>query len=92
VTHDARWHNPQAEEAHYRSHHWAHPTAREESEIIDTFYVHWASELMLWEIEADEGFALQDLLQDLGRLKLQAMGYVKHGDVPPDEGRTDERL
>lgn len=36
----------------------------------------------LYEIETDEGFSLEDLLQELGHMELQALGYVKHGDVP----------
>jgi hypothetical protein len=31
-------------------------------------------------------------MAELGRLELQALDYVKHGDVPQDRGRTDERL
>jgi hypothetical protein len=38
---------------------------------------------MPWEIETDEGFTLEGLMRELGRLALQALGYVKHGDVPP---------
>jgi hypothetical protein len=64
------------------SHHWQHPATREESETIGTFYVHWAPTPKLYEIETDEGFSLEDLMQALGRLELQALGYVKHGDVP----------
>jgi hypothetical protein len=65
------------------SHHWLNPATREESEIIVTFYFHWAPAPMLYEIETDEGFSLEDLLQELGRLELKALGVVKHGDVPP---------
>ena len=36
------------------------------SETIDTFYVHWGPP-MLWEIETDAGFGLEDLMQELGR-------------------------
>jgi hypothetical protein len=64
------------------SHHWAHPATREESAIIGTFYVHWAPTPVLYEIETDEGFSLEDLLQELGRLELKALGVVKHGDRP----------
>jgi hypothetical protein len=64
------------------SHHWAHSATREESETIGTFYVHW-DPTGLYEIETDEGFSLEDLMQELGRLELQALGRVKHGDVPP---------
>jgi hypothetical protein len=61
------------------THHWQHPATREESEIIGTFYVHWAPTPTLWEIATDEGFSLEDLMQELGRLELAALGYVKHG-------------
>jgi hypothetical protein len=64
------------------SHHWAHPATKEASETIGTFYVHWAPTPRLYEIETDEGFTLEDLMQELGRWELQALGYVKHGDVP----------
>src|SRR5688572_3792936 len=63
------------------SHHWLNPATREESETIGTFYVHWAPPT-LWEIETDEGFTLEDLMQELGRWELEALGYVKHGDAP----------
>jgi hypothetical protein len=64
------------------AHHRAYPATREESETIGTFYVHWEPPA-LYEIETDEGFSLEDLMQELGRLELQALGRVKHGDVPP---------
>lgn len=63
------------------SHHWQHPATRDESDTIGTFYVHWEPPA-LWEIETDEGFALEDLMVALGRLELQALGDVKHGEVP----------
>jgi hypothetical protein len=64
------------------SHHWAHPATHEESETIGMFYVHWEPPA-LYEIETDAGFSLEDLMQELGRLELQALGRVKRGDVPP---------
>ena len=36
---------------------------------------------MLWKIETDEGFSLEDLMCPLGRRELQALGRVKHGNV-----------
>jgi hypothetical protein len=36
----------------------------------------------LWQIETDAGFSLEDLMQALGQLELQALGYVKYGDAP----------
>jgi hypothetical protein len=38
--------------------------------------------LMRYEIETDEGFALEVLLRALSRLEFHALGYVKHGEVP----------
>jgi hypothetical protein len=35
----------------------------------------------LWAIETDEGFGLDDLMQELGQLGLQALGRVKHGAI-----------
>jgi hypothetical protein len=64
------------------SHHWLHPSTREESETIGSFYFRWGDTPARWEIETDEGFSLDDLMTELGRLELHALGYVKHGDVP----------
>jgi hypothetical protein len=64
------------------SHHWLHPATREESETIGSFYVRWSDPPMLWAIETDEGFSLEDLMQELGLLELHAPGYVKQGEVP----------
>jgi hypothetical protein len=63
------------------SHHWMHPATHQESATIATFYVHWEPPA-LWEIETDESFSLEDLMVELGRLELNALGRVKHGDVP----------
>jgi hypothetical protein len=68
------------------SHHWAHPATKEESDTIGAFYFHWAPTPELYAIDTDERFSLEDLMAELGRLELEAFGYVKHGDVPR-EGR-----
>jgi hypothetical protein len=65
------------------SHHWLHPATHTESETIGTFYVHWDPPAV-WEIETDEGFGLEDLMQEFGRLELKAFGRVKHGNVPQE--------
>lgn len=67
------------------SQHWVHPATWEESETIGPLYFHWAPTPMLWEMETDEGFDLEDLMQGLGRSELDALGYVKHGDVPRED-------
>ena len=60
------------------SHHWANEATRHDSETIGTFYVNWAEE-RIYKVECDEGFALGDLLVELGTLELKAFGTVKHG-------------
>ena len=59
----------------------------EESDTIGTFYVRWEDTRALWEIKTDEGVSLEDLMHELGRLELLALGRVTHGDPPP-AGRT----
>lgn len=56
---------------------------KEASEIIGTFYVRW-EEPGLWQIDTEEGFRLEDLMAELGRLELHALGVVKHGHVPTE--------
>jgi hypothetical protein len=57
------------------------------SPTYDTDFYTWtqAQAAALREIETDEGFSLEDLMAELGRLELQALGYVKHGEVPRGE-------
>ncbi len=62
------------------THGWMHPATREESETMGTVYVNWVSE-RIWQIECAEGFALDDLLLELGALELKALGRVKHGKM-----------
>jgi hypothetical protein len=50
--------------------------------LISTHLSKSPNTLMLYEIEIDEGFSLGDLLQELARLELKALGRVKHGDGP----------
>jgi hypothetical protein len=63
------------------SHHWAHPATREASETIGTCSCHWDTPRR-YEIETDEGFSLEELLQELGRLELTALGRVTPGAGP----------
>jgi hypothetical protein len=44
----------------------------------------------LWEIETDEDFGLEDPTQALGRLELNALGWVTYGDVPHGEHPDDD--
>jgi hypothetical protein len=65
------------------SHHWLHLATRTELEIIGTFYFRWDLPA-LDEIEMEQDFSLEDLMRELGRWELQALGRVKHGDVPQE--------
>jgi hypothetical protein len=65
------------------SHHWLNDATRAESETIGSFYFRWTDPPLLWEVEREEGCRLEDLMAELGRLGLQALGRVKHADVPP---------
>ena len=40
--------------------------------------MNWLTET-LWRIDCTEGFRLDDLLDELGLLEMQALGRVKHG-------------
>jgi hypothetical protein len=60
------------------------PDPEPDSTTKGTFYVRWTPTPTLWQIDIDEGFSFEDLMQELGRLELQALGRVKHGDVPRD--------
>jgi hypothetical protein len=68
-----------------RSDHWTHPATKEESETIGTFYFHWTPTAMLYEIDTDAGFSLEDSQQELCQLERQALGDVPHGDVPRED-------
>jgi hypothetical protein len=68
------------------SHHWQHPATHHDSALLGTFYVAWGEASRLWEIETEAGFSLEDLMAELGQLELRALGYVKHGDVPREDG------
>jgi hypothetical protein len=48
-------------------------------ERMGSFGFHEVPAPRLWVIETGEGYTLADLLQELGRLELQALGYVKYG-------------
>ena len=61
------------------SHHWQTPETRYDSEIIGTFYIYWADENRIYEIECDQGFSLDDLLHELAILEEKAFGRIKHG-------------
>ena len=62
------------------THGWHHPATQEESETMGTLYVRWGDNTCyLRDIECDEGFDRDDLLQELGILEQKALGYKIHG-------------
>jgi hypothetical protein len=48
---------------------------------VDFTYTRQELDALFRYAHEDEGFSLEDLMQELGRLELQALGPVKHGDV-----------
>ena len=69
------------------THHWLNRATRQESEIFGTFHFRWGDQPALVAILTDEGFSLEDLLQELGRLEQKALGVLKHGDTPTERAR-----
>ena len=71
---DARW-----KVINVWSHPWTSRAIRAESTLMGTFYCKWGAENRVHQIEADAGFSLNVLLQELGVLEMKALGTVKHG-------------
>jgi hypothetical protein len=61
------------------SHTWLSDATRHDSDTIGTLYVRWGDKNHLWLIVCDEGFSVDDLLQELGTLEQKALGRVKYG-------------
>jgi hypothetical protein len=64
---------------------WPHPwtaPATEDSLPKGSSHVAWGRPPGVWLIEVHEGYSLADLLQELGRLELKGLGYLKHGERP----------
>jgi len=61
------------------SHHWLNEATKHDSETLGTFYVHWAEDNCIYQVECDRGFTLADLLHELAVLEEKALGEVKHG-------------
>jgi hypothetical protein len=67
------------------THAWPPPWrahATEKSLPKGGFHVAWGRPPGVWLIEVQEGFTLAELLQELGRLELIGLGYLKHGKRP----------
>jgi hypothetical protein len=70
---------------------WTHPWPQEwhvprsdDSTLKGTFHFAWGNPPGLWQVEADEGSTLADLLRELGQLELKALGHLRHGDMPTE--------
>jgi hypothetical protein len=61
------------------THPWAHDTMRLESTLIGTFSAVWGQGNQIWQIQIDEGFSFDDLLEELGTLEEKAIGRKVHG-------------
>jgi len=61
------------------THSWVNKATRGESSTMGTFYVYWAEENEIYQIELDEGFSLEDLRKELGVLEEKALGRKIHG-------------
>jgi hypothetical protein len=64
---------------HVHTHPWSNETMRAESTIMGTFYAVWGQGNSIWQIELEDGFALEDLLEELGALEEKAIGRRVYG-------------
>jgi Family of unknown function (DUF6166) len=64
---------------HVYTHPWEHETMRLESTLMGTFSAAWGQGNLIWQIEVEEGFSLDDLLEELGTLEEKAIGRKVHG-------------
>jgi hypothetical protein len=64
---------------HVYTHPWDHDTMRLEHTLMGTFYAAWGQGNLIWQIDVEEGFSLEVLLEELGRLEEKAVGRKVHG-------------
>jgi hypothetical protein len=64
---------------HIYTHPWDHGTMTLESTRMGTFAVAWGQGNLIWQIEVEEGFSLEALLEELGTLEEKAIGRKIHG-------------
>jgi hypothetical protein len=64
---------------HVYTHPWEHETMRLESTLMGTFSAAWGQGNLIWQIDVEEGFSLEVLLEELGRLEEKAVGRKVHG-------------
>jgi hypothetical protein len=61
------------------THPWNIEEMRVESPFMGSFYAVWGQGNRIWQIEIGAGFALEDMLQELGTLEEKALGRKIHG-------------
>jgi hypothetical protein len=61
------------------THPWDTEMMRLESTLMGSFYAAWGQGNLIWQIETEEGFSLDDLLEELGTLEEKACGRKIHG-------------
>ncbi len=64
---------------HIYTHPWDHETLTLESTLMGTFSVAWGQGNLIWQIDLEEGFSLEALLEELGTLEEKAIGRKIHG-------------
>jgi hypothetical protein len=52
---------------------------RAESTLMGSIYVFWAEQNRIWQMQMNEGFSFEDLLQELGTLEERALGEKVYG-------------
>jgi hypothetical protein len=63
---------------HVYTHPWDNAMMRLESTRIGTFSAAWGQGNLIWQIETEGGFSLDDLLKELGTLEEKAVGRKIH--------------
>ena len=58
---------------------WLPQSLRSTSTIMGTFHCAWGKANTIYQIDTEQGFSIQTLLQELSVLELKALGRVKHG-------------
>jgi hypothetical protein len=61
------------------THPWDHEAMTLESTLMGTFSVAWGQGNLIWQIDVEEGFSLEALLEELGALEQKAIGRKMHG-------------
>jgi hypothetical protein len=64
---------------HVYTHPGEHETVRLESTLMGTFYTAWGQGNLIWQIDVEEGFSLDALLEELGMLEEKAIGRKIYG-------------